>query len=52
MVFCIDFDNQQIYYSINLYFFVNCVGQLKLIVKRHLGTLMDFQNYHDPQSNY
>ena len=42
---CINFDNQQIYYLINLYFFVACVGQWKSILTRYLGTLSGFQNY-------
>ena len=42
---CINFDNQQIYYLINLYFFVACVGQPKSVLTRCLGTLLDFQNY-------
>ena len=42
---CINFDNQQIYYLINLYFFVACVGQPKSVLTRYLGTLLGFQNY-------
>ena len=39
------FDNQQIYYLINLYFFVACLGQLKSVLTRYLVTLLGFQNY-------
>ena len=42
---CISFENQQIYYFINLYFFVACVGQPKSVLTRYLGALLDFQNY-------
>ena len=45
MVFVSIFDNQQIYYLINLYFFVACLGQLKSVLTRYLGTLLGFQNY-------
>ena len=40
---CINFDNQQIYYLINLYFFIACVGQSALT--RYLRTLLGFRNY-------
>ena len=42
---CIKFDNQKIYYSINLYFFVACAGQPKPVLTRYPGTLLGFQNY-------
>ena len=47
-----DYGNQQIYYLINIYFFVACVEQLKPIGKRYLGNLLGFQNYYDLQNNY
>ena len=42
---CINFDKQQIFYLINTYFFVVCVGQRKSVLTRYLGTLSGFQNY-------
>ena len=42
---CIIFDNQQIYYLINLYVFVACVGQPKFVLTRYLRILLGFQNY-------
>ena len=39
---CIDFDNQQMYYLINFYFFVTSVGQPKSVVAWYLGTFLDF----------
>ena len=42
---CINFDNQQIYYLINPYFFVACVVQPKSVLTRYLGTLLGFQSY-------
>ena len=42
---CINFNNQQIYYLINLHFFVACVVQPKSVLMRYLETLLDFQNY-------
>ena len=41
---CINLDNQQIYYLVNLYFFVAYVGQPKPVLTRYLGTLLGFQN--------
>ena len=43
MVFVSIFDNQQIYYLINLYFFVAYLGQLKSVLTRYLGTLLAFK---------
>ena len=42
---CINFNNQQIYYLINLHFFVACVVQPKSVLSRYLETLLGFQNY-------
>ena len=45
---CIDFDNQQIQYLINLYFFVARMGQLDIlrsIFTKYFGTFLGFQNY-------
>ena len=42
---CINFDKQQVFYLINTYFFVVCVGQRKSLLTRYLGTLSGFQNY-------
>ena len=36
---------EQIYYLINLYFFVVCMGHPKSVVTQYLGTLQGFQNY-------
>ena len=49
---CINSGNQQIDYLVSFYFFVACMEQLNPIVKRYLATLLDFQNYYDPQNNY
>ena len=42
---CINFDQQQIYYLTNLYFFVAFVGQPKSVLTRYLGTLFGFEDY-------
>ena len=42
---CIDFDNQQIFYLINLYFYAACMGHPKSVLTRYLGTFLGFQNY-------
>ena len=42
---CINFDNQQVYYLVNLYFFVACVGQPESVLTRYLRTLLGFQIY-------
>ena len=42
---CINFDNQQIYSLINLYFLAACLGQPKSVLTRYLGTFLGFQTY-------
>ena len=42
---CINSDNQQIYYLINIYFFVACVGPPKSVLTKYLGILLGFQNW-------
>ena len=42
---CTNFDNQQIYYLISIYFSLACVWHLKSVLARYLRTSLGFQSY-------